>query len=215
MSDISINDCYAPNSVLPYVIKGMRNPYNSWHLSDSDYISYGKESYQVGERDKHLMNTLCAAGTDHRKFMRMMPVYMNITAPLYWWKEFDTYKVGTVANSCSTMHTLTKMPFTIDDFAHDQMTPEAIELLNAIITTLNALRLAYLESDKGEYWYAIVQLLPSSYKQTRTVMLNYEVLNRMYHARKNHYLDEWHVFCDTLKKFPYSELIIKDPKELA
>lgn len=218
-------------------IRGMRNPMNSWDKSDSypavncgkcgkieregcckkeDRDCTGFEEYALGPKDLDLMTRLCNAGTDHRKFMRMIVVYCDITAPLYWWKEFDTYKVGTVANSCSTMHKIHAKEFTIDDFSHEHLYSDC--LLEGTINELNVYRDIYNNYDKqtDEYkaefskkyiWWQIIQLLPSSYNQKRTVMLNYEVLANMYNSRKNHKLDEWRDFCDWIKTLPYSELI--------
>lgn len=171
----------------------------------------------VGDNDRLLMQRLAKAGTDHRKYMRMMPVYVRITAPLYWWKEFDTYKVGTVANSCSTMHKIQEKEFTLDDFSHEHLfTSEYgnIELLKSIITCqsiitcLNVARNWFIKTKDKEFWWQMIQLLPSSYNQTRNVMLNYEVLSNMYHSRKNHKLDEWREFCKWIENLPYAELII-------
>ena len=154
------------------------------------------------------MKRLSKAGTDHRKYMRMIVVYVDITAPLYWWKEFDTYKVGTVANSCSTMHKITEKEFTLEDFSCERMTADAQYTLEMVIGTLNSYRKEFLDCNAKDYWYSIIQLLPSSYNQKRTVMLNYEVLANMYHARKNHKLDEWREFCKWVESLPYSELIV-------
>ena len=212
-------------------IRGMRNPMNSWDKSDSyfgeayleDERSYVKPG--IGKNDLDLMKRLCNAGTDHRKFMRMIAVYMDITAPLYWWKEFDTYKVGTVANSCSTMHKIQAKEFTMDDFSTEHLltsvfeagtkereatapinpTPE--EVFQSTIDCLNTARRFYLGTDDKAYWWQMIQLLPSSYNQKRTVMMNYEVLANIYPSRKNHKLDEWHDFCDWIETLPYSELI--------
>ena len=223
-----------------HAIRGMRNPMNSWEKSDSypavdcdmcgrierEGFCHPKEHdcspyycYEIGENDLKLMITLRNAGTDHRKFMRMITVYLDITAPLYWWKEFDTYKVGTVANSCSTMHKIDDKEFTLEDFScehliHDEqfsfagsngVTPFGV--LDIIVAALNGAREAYLETKNKTYWWQMIQLLPSSYNQKRTVMLNYEVLANMYKSRRNHKLDEWCVFCDWIKNLPYSELI--------
>lgn len=226
-------------------IRGMRNPMNSWEQSDSgwdesiyhndkDYLTVMSEDfsdYEVGPNDRDLMRRLRNAGTDHRKFMRMITVYVDITAPLYWWKEFDTYKVGTVANSCSTMHKIAAKEFTLEDFSHEHLVsgwaekdingesiilPGPSDCLENTISVLNRVRESYIyslnkASDTGlsskEIWWQMIQLLPSSYNQRRTVMLNYEVLANMYKSRKNHKLDEWHVFCDWVKTLPYSELI--------
>lgn len=204
-------------------IRGMRNPMNSWDKSDSAFgrnlaipyaqnnpiiwfNKYGVEMY-IGDNDLDLMHRLCAAGSDHRKFMRMIVVYCDITAPLYWWKEFDTYKVGTVANSCSTMHKIHDKEFAIDDFSHEHLQEPMLEILKHTIHGLNDSREAYLNSKDKLMWWQMIQLLPSSYNQKRTVMLNYEVLGNMYKSRKNHKLDEWHDFCDWIKTLPYSELI--------
>ena len=186
-------------------IKGMRNPMNSWDKCDSYYVWPDDEEFHIGPNDRDLMMKLRNAGTDHRKFMRMIVVYANITAPLYWWKEFDTYKVGTVANSCSTMHKLTEKEFTLDDFSHEHLTNRSLEILEDTIEILNKYRDLYLnggedyfaDADDEDYepkdkkmWWQMIQLLPSSYNQKRTVMLNYEVLANMYESRKNHKLDE-------------------------
>lgn len=247
--------------------RGMRNPMNSWEKSDSIFIEDGEYHdicgnsgpyngtvtdtetfFEIGEKDFDLMNRLRNSGTDHRKFMRMITVYLDITAPLYWWKEFDTYKVGTVANSCSTMHKIAAKEFTLDDFSHDHLIDyyqyycnEAegpvisdaphiscggLQLLDLTINVLNYYRKEYnVASDKLKrtdlteaerkhvlaqqklYWWQMIQLLPSSYNQRRTVMLNYEVLANIYKSRQNHKLDEWHTFCDWIESLPYSELI--------
>lgn len=196
-------------------VRGMRNPMNSWEKSDSvcSYDSDELPLYIVGNNDKKLMKALVAAGTDHRKFMRMITVSLDITAPLYWWKEFDTYKVGTVANSCSTMHKIHAKEFTLDDFSHEHLIEdhsggvEGIEYLDFVIGGLNKYRKRYLETNDKKYWWQMIQLLPSSYNQRRTVMLNYEVLANMYKSRKNHKLDEWREFCHWVEGLPYSELI--------
>ena len=192
-----------------HAIRGMRNPMNSWDKSDS---RRNKDGYKLGENDKMLMTQLCHAGSDHRKFMRMIVVYCDITAPLYWWKEFDTYKVGTVANSCSTMHKLTAKKFRIDDFSHEYLNAVGDTMLKAIVQELNAFREAYLDERttpefKHLVWHAMIQLLPSSYNQKRTVMLNYEVLRNIYHARREHKLDEWRELCRWIEGLPHSELI--------
>ena len=236
-------------------IRGMRNPMNSWEKSDSNYrpilasrcdtcTSYLLDNWDdcdncevhklcnspnyflVGPNDLDLMTRLSKAGTDHRKFMRMITVYIDITAPLYWWKEFDTYKVGTVANSCSTMHKIAAKEFTLEDFSHEHLgvTVPAklndgievfqnlwIESLKLIIEDLNVARCSYIREQnadlKKKYWWQMIQLLPSSYNQRRTVMLNYEVLANIYKSRKGHKLDEWNSFCDWIESLPYSELI--------
>lgn len=191
------------------IIRGTRNPMNSWDKSDSDYSFKAPDGTPcIGGNDLDLMKRLSKAGTDHRKYMRMIVVYVDITAPLYWWKEFDTYKVGTVANSCSTMHKITEKEFTLEDFSCERMTADAQYTLEMVIGTLNSYRKEFLDCNAKDYWYSIIQLLPSSYNQKRTVMLNYEVLANMYHARKNHKLDEWREFCKWVESLPYSELIV-------
>lgn len=198
-----------------HAIRGCRNPLESWNKSDSfwqcvDYDSLNENDiyeYEIGPNDLGLMKRLCKAGTDHRKFMRMIVVYVDILAPLYWWKEFSTYKVGTVANSCSTMHCIHKHEFTIDDFSHEHLMDESIALLKDIVKDLNECRKWYLDTKDKTYWWQMIQLLPSSYNQKRTVMLNYEVLANIYKSRKDHKLDEWHTFCDWIRELPYSELI--------
>lgn len=234
-------------------IRGMRNPMNSWDKSDSGYgcCVYGIPIYckdctvvnkgscvkyrklLIGSNDLNLMIRLRSAGTDHRKFMRMIVIYVDITAPLYWWKEFDTYKVGTVANSCSTMHKIHAKEFTLDDFSHEHLNDVSIDYFNEVIKRLNYCRKTYLHTKDKEYWWQMIQLLPSSYNQKRTVMLNYEVLANIYKSRKNHKLDEWkehdylskedlsyentfekHAgFCDWIKTLPYSELITGEEGE--
>ena len=200
-------------------IRGMRNPMNSWDKSDS-FVGCGTDEYPycgldcrhechfvVGEDDLSLMKKLAKAGSDHRKFMRQIFVSVDITAPLYWWKEFDTYKVGTVANSTSTMHTIHKKEFEMSDFGTDHLTEAGVALLDHIISFLEDWRATFNETkDKGA-WYDIISLLPSGYLQKRTVTMTYENLVKMYHARKNHKLDEWHTFCDWIKGLPYSEII--------
>lgn len=213
-------------------IRGMRNPMNSWDKSDSYYgcgigedntyptcgdICIDKCRYIIGDNDLSLMKRLAKAGTDHRKFLRMINVTMDITAPLYWWKEFDTYKVGTVANSCSTMHKIAAKEFTLDDFScefllADEPIPgrdySALEMMEATIYNLNRFRDLYLQTKDKKYWWQMIQLLPSSYNQRRTVMLNYEVLANIYKSRKNHKLDEWSVgFMEWIESLPYYELI--------
>lgn len=223
-------------------IRGMRNPMNSWEKSDSypavdcgkcgkieregvckkeDRDCTGFECYEIGPNDYDLMTRLRNAGTDHRKFMRMIVVYLDVTAPLYWWKEFDTYKVGTVANSCSTMHKIADKEFTFDDFSHEKLINSAcmeireqhirispIQALATTIECLNSYRDLYLQTKDKKYWWQMIQLLPTSYNQKRTIMLNYEVLANIYKSRRNHKLDEWHTFCDWIGRLPYSELII-------
>ena len=200
-------------------IRGMRNPMNSWDKSDSyenytvtyeDYSEIRIPYYRVGAGDFALMKKLVKAGTDHSKFMRMINVTFDITAPLYWWKEFDTYKVGTVRNSCSTMHKVTSKEFTLDDFSHEQLTDSAIkQWLEPTIEGLNIARQMYIEKDgkSKAAWWQIIQLLPSSYNQRATIQLNYAVLRNIYHSRKNHKLDEWIDFCKWIETLPYSELI--------
>ena len=193
-------------------IRGMRNPMNSWSKSDSCFCPNepcceGNCSMMIGPNDLNLMKRLRNAGTDHRKFMRMIAVYIDVTAPLYWWKEFDTYKVGTVANSCSTMHKIHEKEFTLEDFSCEHLTPWNETVLANLIVELNANRDRYLQTKEKEDWWQMIQLLPSSYNQKRTVMLNYEVLANMYKSRKDHKLDEWRNFCSWIKTLPYSELI--------
>lgn len=217
-------------------IRGMRNPLNSWAKSDSgwdkmfyapeedknNYLSVennGEYEYYLGPNDQSLMIQLRNAGTDHRKYMRMTTVYVDITAPLYWWKEFDTYKVGTVANSCSTMHKIAAKEFTLDDFSCEHLFNEDngeedqehynlwLDHMKSTVIMLNRARERYLETKNKKYWWQMIQLLPSSYNQKRTIMLNYEVLANMYHSRKNHKLDEWRTFCEWIKTLPYSDII--------
>ena len=241
-----------------HAIRGMRNPMNSWDKSDSEFITtdgdhhdicgnsgpwYGSDGWPetlIGEQDLDLMKRLRNAGTDHRKFMRMIAVYADITAPLYWWKEFDTYKVGTVANSCSTMHKIAAKEFALEDFSYEHLIDDDDEIHNdtehvacssgfivkkIMLDTLNHYRQKYLETDakikttisggekvrlmdkQKKYWWQMIQLLPSSYNQKRTVMLNYEVLANIHKGRRNHKLDEWHTFCDWIEELPYSEII--------
>ena len=213
---------------MEFIIEGMRNPMNSWEKSDShiDPDLYSLDNIEIGSNDLSLMQRLSNAGTEHRKYMRMMPVYVRITAPLYWWKEFDTYKVGTVANSCSTMHKIAEKEFTVDDFSCEHLgvfIPAEknggvedyknlwIAALEETIDYLNVARTFYnRETDpklKKDYWWQMIQLLPSSYNQTRNVMMNYEVLANIYRQRKNHKLDEWREFCKWIASLPYSELI--------
>lgn len=218
-------------------IRGARNPMNSWAKSDSDFSCrncegcyYGGLSQRaleedgstthwcdhtalrLGENDLALMKRLVVAGSDERKFMRQILVSMDITAPLYWWKEFDTYKVGTVANSCSTMHKIHSRDLTPSDFSNDTMTEPALELLEAICDFINHQRRMYLATNSKIYWRNMIQLLPCGYNQKRTVTLNYEVLRNIYHARKHHKLDEWHTLCDVIEKMPYSELMTMEAK---
>lgn len=216
-------------------IRGMRNPMNSWKKSDSEFCEgtckkckYSEQSscvgdnalgFVIGENDFGLMKKLVKAGSDHSKFMRMINVTCDITAPLYWWKEFDTYKVGTVRNSCSTMHKIHSKEFTLDDFSHEHLIPEAIGFLKDVVDMLNNCREAYLKFEterdkiaveiksKKDIWWHMIQLLPSSYNQRATVQLNYAVLRNMHNSRKNHKLDEWRDFCKWIETLPYSELI--------
>ena len=218
-------------------IRGMRNPMNSWEKSDSRFgcgndneyfcdncsssfhCTSLKKTYNIGPNDLDLMTRLRNAGTDHRKFMRMITVYLDITAPLYWWKEFDTYKVGTVTNSCSTMHKIADKEFTIDDFSIEHLNDDRsaevsnLEWFEHLITHLNRDRKRFIETKDKQYWWQLIQLLPSSYNQRRTVMLNYEVLANIYKSRRNHKLDEWHTFCDWIERLPYSELITGNKEE--
>lgn len=191
-------------------IRGMRNPMNSWNYSDSNWIEvYGVGlEYRIGPNDLNLMKRLANAGTDHRKFMRMITVYVDITAPLYWWKEFDTYKVGTVSNSCSTMHKIHDRIFSLGDFSHEHLEDAAIKTLKQTVDALNGFRNEYIKTKSKHYWWQMIQLLPSSYNQKRTIVLNYEVLANIYESRKNHKLDEWIKFCNWIETLPYSELII-------
>ena len=213
-------------------IRGMRNPMNSWSKSDSSYF-YSESSYphsgefvRIGKNDLVLMKSLIKAGSDHRKFLRFINVTCDITAPLYWWKEFDTYKVGTVRNSCSTMHTIAKKEFTLDDFSHEHLINmfeeslpysanelyccNGIGALQQTIDVLNGFRVNYLETKGKWYWWQMIQLLPSSYNQRATVQLNYEVLMKMYHERKNHRLDEWKTFCEWIETLPYMREMLND-----
>ena len=204
-------------------IKGMRNPMNSWDKIDRKENTCNNIScdncreicsqIELGKNDYDLMKRLTLAGTEHSKFLRMLPVMMDITAPLYWWKEFDTYKVGTVANSCSTMHKIADKEFTLDDFSVENLYEDVIDRpFKDIIDCLNFFRGLYIQNNDKDDWWQMIQLLPSSYNQKRTVFLNYAVLANMYHQRKGHKLDEWHDFCDMIEKFPYSEFITKDFK---
>lgn len=202
---IRIENELCPNSEqMRFIIRGMRNPMNSWDKMDSHDTA---GLFFLGDKDEQLMKKLAKSGTDHRKFMRMIPVYVDITAPLYWWKEFDTYKVGTVANSCSTMHKIHDKKFTLDDFSHEHLQAPMVEILKHTIHGLNDARDAYLSSKDKLMWWQMIQLLPSSYNQKRSVMLNYEVLANMYKSRKNHKLDEWRDFCKWMEDLPFSYLI--------
>lgn len=218
---------------MAFIIQGMRNPMNSWGKSDSTFIeedeyydilgnsgpAVGEENRsELGSDDLSLMQRLSNAGTEHRKYMRMMPVYVRITAPLYWWKEFDTYKVGTVANSCSTMHKIQEKEFTLEDFSHEHLDIRTRKILEETIKALNDYRYIYINYNPADFeikgcpskkdiWWQLIQLLPSSYNQTRNVMLNYEVLANIYRQRKGHKLDEWREVCKWIESLPYSELI--------
>lgn len=209
-------------------IRGMRNPMNSWDKSDSYFddelgsyspkdgyiIITNKYSYYIGEEDRKLMHKLAKAGDEHAKFRRMLTVTMDIIAPLYFWKEFDTYKVGTVSNSCSTMHKIHSKEFTLDDFSIEHLYTNNLEAFGTIISALNEAREVYLHTKEKEDWWQMIQLLPSSYNQRRTVQLNYEVLNHIYHQRLGHKLNEWREFCDyILKTLPYSEELIEVSNE--
>ena len=201
-----------------FIIEGMRNPMNSWEKKDSregceqglcwktckfsPHWCGNTPRYIVGENDHSLMQRLASAGTDHRKFMRMLPVYVRITAPLYWWKEFDTYKVGTVANSCSTMHKIQEKEFTLEDFSMEHLAPQTRQVLEITIEDLNDSRSIYLKTKNKGDWWQMIQLLPSSYNQTRNVMMNYEVLANIYKSRKDHKLDEWRNFCEWIETLP-------------
>lgn len=199
-----------------HAIRGMRNPMNSWEKSDSEFSvceceqwphDIKKSLVELGPNDLDLMKQLRNAGTDHRKFMRMITVYVDILAPLYWWKEFDTYKVGTVANSCSTMHKIAAKEFTLEDFSCEHLSEPSLKNLRSVIKCMNDYREEFLKDKDKHNWWQMIQLLPSSYNQKRTVMLNYEVLANIYKSRRNHKLDEWHTFCDWIEELPYSELI--------
>lgn len=218
---------------MAFIIQGMRNPMNSWGKSDSTFIeedeyydilgnsgpAVGEENRsELGSDDLSLMQRLSNAGTEHRKYMRMMPVYVRITAPLYWWKEFDTYKVGTVANSCSTMHKIQEKEFTLEDFSHEHLDIRTRKILEETIKALNDYRYIYINYNPADFeikgcpskkdiWWQLIQLLPSSYNQTRNVMMNYEVLANIYRQRKGHKLDEWREVCKWIESLPYSELI--------
>ena len=187
-------------------IRGMRNPFNSWDKSDSKQNAVTAE-YDIGKNDLELMQKLVKAGSDHSKFMRMINVTVDVTAPLYWWKEADTYKVGTVRNSCSTMHKITEKEFTVDDFSHEHMTNNTLSILRLTIKTLNEYRKLSVRTGDKEYWWQLIQSLPSCYNQRATLQLNYAVLRNIYHSRKNHKLNEWHDFCTWIEHLPYSELI--------
>lgn len=232
---------------MKFIIRGMRNPMNSWAKSDTcfadvpcvncyydqrnlcDKDSFFRKDEKLGSNDHSLMQRLSNAGTEHRKYMRMMPVYVRITAPLYWWKEFDTYKIGTVANSCSTMHKIAEKEFTLEDFSCEHICiRQSMDILKEIIDALNVFRDVYLNGGNLRYengdikcyskkdkeiWWQMIQLLPSSYNQTRNVMLNYEILANIHRQRKNHKLDEWREVCKWIESLPYSELITVDSRE--
>lgn len=190
-------------------IRGARNPLNSWDRMDSSYDKDG--NYILGENDLSLAKRLCKAGSDHRKFIRQILVSVDITAPMYWWKEFDTYKVGTVANSTSTMHKIHSKPFELEDFSHDHLSESGKAAMVAFIKVLEEKRLSFVETKNKADWYDIIQLLPSSYNQTRTVTMNYENLLNMYFARRSHKLEEWHTYCDWILTLPYTkELFLQD-----
>lgn len=210
-------------SIVQQAIHGMRNPMNTWGWSDSMYIDeYGiKEDdlnrafykdaevlYLCGPKDTSLMQSLAHAGSSHRKFMRMIPVYCDVTAPLYWWKEMDTYRMGVEKNSCSTMHKIHAKPFTLDDFSHDMLTPDSLGALQATVDFLNEQRERYLESKDKCDWYQLIQLLPSSYDQMRTMMFSYEALSKIWHERKDHKLNEWHTFCQWIETLPLAKEIL-------
>lgn len=192
-------------------IRGMRNPMNSWARSDSKWDGFGDDDgFTIGEDDLDLMKRLAEGGSTHAKYRRMIVVSLDIVAPLYWWKEYDTYKVGTVANSCSTMHKIHAKEFTLDDFSHEHLTGKARRLLaDCIIPQLNEDRLYYLDSRDKNDWWQMIQILPTSYNQRRTVLLNYEVLTAIYRDRRKHKLDEWHAVCDWIESLPYSEIITR------
>lgn len=196
--------------------RGMRNPMNSWDTSDSEF-SNSELGPQLGDNDLKLAKSLSDAGDTHSKYLRMITVYADVTAPLYWWKEADTYKVGTVANSCSTMHKITAKEFRIEDFSHDHLGMPAIRLLDRIVCELNLYRDEYNNAtdakEKKYDWWQMIQLLPSSYNQKRTLMMNYQVLKNIYHTRRNHKLDEWRAFCYWIETLPYSYLITGEPEK--
>ena len=188
-------------------IRGARNPMNSWDRMDS---CYNNGEFEIGENDYKLLKNLTIAGPEHRKWNRMVTATMDIIAPLYWWKEYDTYKVATVANSCSTMHKIQAKEFTLDDFSYEHLNKISIEVLKNVILALNEARQDFIGYKEKEYWWQMIQLLPTSYNQKRTVHLNYEVLGTIYHQRRHHKLDEWVEFCDTIKTLPYSEFITRE-----
>lgn len=191
---------------LENAMRGARNPLNSWGRMDSGYDEEG--NYRLGPGDLELAIRLRKAGSDHRKFMRQILVSVDITAPIYWWKEYDTYKVGTVANSTSTMHKIHAKPFELDDFSHDHLTERGLKALEGLIRELEEIRLKYVAEKKKEDWYDLIQLLPSGYNQMRTCTLNYETLINIYYARKDHKLEEWHEFCRWIEELPYGKELI-------
>ena len=191
---------------LENAIRGARNPMNSWDRMDSYYDENGQ--YVLGEQDLSLARRLCQAGSDHRKFIRQIFVSVDITAPLYWWKEYDTYKVGTVANSTSTMHKIHANPFELSDFSCDHMDAETLEQMEQLVGFLEKLRQKYLEGKDKQYWYDMIQLLPSSYHQMRTCTLNYENLRNIYWARRQHKLEEWRTVCRWIESLPYAAELI-------
>lgn len=198
-----------------HAIRGMRNPMNSWNKSDSAFIDEAEPlHFKIGSNDLDLMNRLYHAGTEHRKYLRQIFVSMDIVAPLYWWKEFDTYKIGTVANSCSTMHKIAEKIFARNDFSHEHLMGtshgiSAVEVLDGIIVMLNYCRESYLKTKKKDYWWQMIQLLPSSYNQRRTVTMNYENAVSIINQRANHKLDEWRQFVEKLEQLPYIEEIME------
>lgn len=194
---------------LENAMRGARNPMNSWNRMDSYYDEDG--NYILGENDLGLAGRLRRAGSDHRKFIRQIFVSVDITAPLYWWKEYDTYKVGTVANSTSTMHKIHSKPFSIEDFSHDHMTPDTLAYMQTVVDQLEKIRLKYMDGKSKDDWYDMIQLLPTSYNQMRTCTMNYETLVNIYYARRSHKLAEWHTFCEWIEGLPYArEIIIAD-----
>ena len=198
---------------LENAVRGARNPMNSWQKSDSYYDDKG--CYILGENDLDLCRRLAKAGSDHRKYLRQIFVSMDINAPLYWWKEFDTYKVATVANSCSTMHKIHAKPFSREDFSCDRLSPAALSQLDSLIAFLEERRLAFVATKDKAAWHDMIQLLPSSFNQLRTVTMNYETLVNMYYARRSHKLAEWHKMCDTIKSLPYAAdlILVKEENE--
>ena len=196
-------------------LRGMRNPLNSWEKSDTNFYcdDFGTNT-EIGWNDLKLMKNLSKAGSDHGKYLRMINVSCDITAPFYWWKEFDTYKVGTVANSCSTMHKIHAKELTLEDFSHEHLSGLSLKILKSLIINLNDYRAEFVESKDKDFWWQIIQLLPTSYNQLRTVQLNYQVLKSMYFARKNHKLDEWRLFCNWCETLPYFKEVCIDVYEI-